>query len=107
MSRAVVVRQHGGPEVLELADQHVGAPGPGEVKLRQEAIGLNFVDVYQRTGLYKLDLPFIPGTEAAGTVEAVGEGVTDFRPGDRVGYGTGSGAYAEQRLIAADKLTPI
>src|SRR5262245_25248313 len=107
MSRAVVVREHGGPEALKLEDVAVGPPGPGEVKVRHEAIGLNFVDVYQRTGLYKLDLPATPGGEAVGIIQAVGEGVTEFEPGDRVGYATGSGAYADERLITTNRLVRI
>jgi len=107
MSRAIVVRELGGPEVLKLEDRAVAAPGPGEVKVRHEAIGLNFADTYNRTGLYKVDLPFVPGSEAAGTVEAVGEGVSDFKPGDRVGYAGPLGAYAEERLVPADRLVPL
>ena len=107
MSRAIVVHEFGGPEVLKLEEREVGAPGPGEVKLRHEAIGLNFADVYNRTGLYKLPLPFVLGGEGAGVVTAVGEGVTDFRPGDRVAYSGPAGAYADERLIAADKLVPV
>jgi NADPH2:quinone reductase len=107
VSRAVVIRRNGGPEVLTLEDREVGAPGPGEVKLRHEAIGLNFIDVYHRTGLYKMDLPFTPGIEGAGIVEAVGAGVTDFRPGDKVGYTGPAGSYADERLIAADRLVPV
>jgi NADPH2:quinone reductase len=107
VSRAVVIRQTGGPEVLTLEDRTVGAPGVGEVKLRHEAIGLNFIDVYHRTGLYKMDMPLTPGVEGAGIVEAVGEGVTDFRPGDRAGYAGPVGSYADERLIPADKLVPI
>ena len=86
MSRAVIVHHNGGPEVLALEERDIGAPGPGQVKLRHAAIGLNFIDVYHRTGLYKLELPFVPGIEGAGTVEAVGEGVAELRVGDRVGY---------------------
>lgn len=107
MSRAIVVHEFGGPEVLKLEEREVGAPGPGEIKIRHEAIGLNFADTYNRTGLYKVDLPFTPGSEAAGIVEAVGEGVTDFTAGDRVGYAGPLGAYADERLIAADKVVPL
>lgn len=107
MSRAIVIRELGGPEVLKLEERTVGAPGPGEVKVRHEAIGLNFVEVYQRTGLYKVDLPFTPGIEAAGVVEAVGAGVTDFNRGDRVAYVGPPGSYADERLIAADKLVHV
>jgi NADPH2:quinone reductase len=107
VSRAIVIRELGGPDVLKLEDRQVGAPGPGEVKLRHQAIGLNFADTYNRTGLYKVDVPFTPGSEAAGTVEAVGQGVTDFKAGDRVGYAGSLGAYAEERLVPADRLVPL
>ena len=107
MSRAIVIRALGGPEVLQLEEREVGAPGPGEVKVRHEAIGLNFADTYNRTGLYKVDVPFTPGSEAAGTIQAVGQGVTDFKVGDRVGYAGGVGAYSEERLIPADRLVPL
>lgn len=107
MSRAIVVRELGGPEVLKLEERVVGAPGPGEVKVRHEAIGLNFADTYNRTGLYKVDVPFVPGSEAAGIVEAVGEGVSEFKPGDRVGYAGPIGAYADERLVPADRLVPL
>ena len=107
MSRAIVIRELGGPEVLRLEDREVGEPGPGEVKVRHEAIGLNFADTYNRTGLYKVDVPFTPGSEAAGTVTAVGEGVTDFKAGDRVGYAGPLGAYADERLVAADRVVPL
>jgi len=107
MSRAIVVRDLGGPDVLKLEDREVGAPGPGQVKLRHEAIGLNFVDAYHRTGLYKTELPFTPGVEGAGVVTAVGQGVSDFHPGDRVAYAGPMGSYAEARLIPADKLARV
>jgi len=107
MSRAIVVREIGGPEVLKLEDREVGEPGPGQVKLRHEAIGLNFVDVYHRIGLYKTELPFTPGIEGAGIVTAVGPEVTDFHPGDRVAYAGPMGSYADERLIPADKLVRV
>jgi NADPH2:quinone reductase len=107
VSRAIVVHETGGPEVLKLEERTVGDPGPGQLKLRHEAIGLNFVDVYQRTGLYKMPVPFTPGGEGAGIVEAVGEGVEDFSVGDRVAYSAGVGAYADERLIEADKVVPL
>ena len=84
MSLAVQIRQHGGPEELHIVDVPVGEPGPGEVRIRHHAIGLNFIDVYQRTGLYANPLPLALGMEGAGVVEAVGEGVTGFAPGERV-----------------------
>jgi NADPH2:quinone reductase len=107
MSRAIVIRQHGGPEVLTLEERDVGDPGPGQVRIRHTAIGINFVDVYQRTGLYKMELPMVAGNEAAGVVTAVGEGVSEFKEGDRVGYTSPPGAYADERLIAAAKVIPI
>jgi NADPH2:quinone reductase len=107
MSRAFVVHNFGGPEVLELENREVAAPGPGEIKVRHRAIGLNFADVYNRTGLYKLPLPFVIGGEAAGEVTAVGEGVTDFAVGDRVGYIGPAGSYADERLLPAARAFPV
>ena len=108
MTRAVRVHAYGGPEVLQVEDIAVGAPGPGEVKLRQTAIGLNFIDVYLRTGLYPQPvMPFIPGAEGAGVVAEIGTGVTDLKVGDRVAYAVTSGGYAEERLIAANRVVPL
>ncbi|MGB3272144.1 MAG: quinone oxidoreductase, partial [Xanthobacteraceae bacterium] len=108
MTKAVRVHKHGGPEVLAYEDVEVGAPGPGEVRIRQTVLGLNFIDVYYRTGLYKPPgLPFVAGNEAAGVVEAVGPDVTDFHPGDRVAYYHNLGAYAEARVIPAAKLVKL
>jgi NADPH2:quinone reductase len=92
--------------VLELEEREVGTPGPGEIKIRNRAIGLNFVDVYQRTGLYKMSLPMTPGGEGAGTVTAVGAGVSEFMPGDRVLY-SGNGAYADEVAVNADKVVKL
>lgn len=103
MSRAFVVREYGGPEQLKLEQVEVAAPGPGQLKIRNKAIGLNFVDVYQRTGLYKTPLPFVAGNEGAGEVIAVGPGVTSFKPGDRIAYQGPVGAYADERLLPAEK----
>jgi NADPH2:quinone reductase len=103
MSRAFIVREHGGPEQLMLEDLEVPSPGPGQLKVRNRAIGLNFVDVYQRTGLYATPLPFVAGNEGAGDVLAVGPGVTGFVPGDRIAYQGPVGAYADERLLPADK----
>jgi len=104
-SKAIVIRQYGGPEVLELTEIDVPDPGPGEVQIRHAAIALNFVDVYYRTGLYKpASLPFIAGGEGTGTVIAVGPDVTDFHEGDRVAYPSSNGAYCEVRNIAAKAL---
>lgn len=107
MSRAVVVRAFGGPDVLVLEDRVLNAPGPGEIRIGQTAIGLNFIDVYHRTGLYPNPLPMVPGSEGAGEVTAVGEGVTDFRIGDRVAYQGALGAYAEERLLPAERAVHI
>lgn len=107
MSKAVFVREHGGPEVLSVEDREVGAPGIGMIKVRNHAIGLNFIDTYQRSGLYKQPLPFVAGNEGAGEVIAVGEGVTDFRVGDRVAYSGGAGAYAEELLLPEAKAVPV
>jgi len=105
MTNAIMVHEHGGPEVLRWEPVTVGKPGPGQALIRHTAVGLNFIDVYYRTGLYQAPLPFTPGMEGAGIVEAVGEGVTDIAPGDRVGYGQSPlGAYAEYRLIPAANL---
>ena len=107
MVTAIRVHETGGPEVMKAEQVDVGAPGAGQVRLRHTAIGVNFIDTYFRTGLYKTALPFIPGNEAAGVVEAVGEGVTDFKPGDRVAYIFGPGTYVQERLVPADKLVPV
>lgn len=109
MPNAIRIHELGGPEVLRWEEITVGEPGPGEVRLRQTAVGLNFIDVYFRTGLYKAPaLPFIPGLEGAGVVEAVGAGVDALAVGDRVAYATQPlGAYAEARVMAADRLVKV
>ncbi|MDO8981266.1 MAG: quinone oxidoreductase [Afipia sp.] len=108
MSKAVRVHQVGGPEVMIYEDVDVPAPGNGEVRIRQHAIGLNFIDTYYRTGLYKApSLPFIVGNEASGEVVSVGPGVTNFHPGDRVAYYFNLGGYATERNIPADKLVKL
>jgi NADPH2:quinone reductase len=109
MSKAIEVSTHGGPEVLTYTDVDPGKPGPGEVLIRHTAIGLNFLDTYFRSGLYPAPngLPLIPGGEAAGVVEALGEGIGELSAGDRVAYAVNLGAYAEQRRIAADRLVKI
>jgi len=102
MPLAVQIRRNGGPEVMELAEVAVGDPGPGEIRIRHHACGLNFIDVYQRSGLYALPLPLTLGMEAAGVVEAVGEGVTHLKPGDRAAYASQPpGAYSEVRVMPA------
>lgn len=107
MTKVVAVNSFGGPDVLSVEDWPVSDPGPGQARIRQTAIGLNFIDTYQRSGLYPQALPFVGGNEGAGVVTAVGEGVTAVQVGDRVCYQGTPGAYAEERLIAADKLVPI
>ncbi len=108
MPKAIRVHQPGGPEALRWEDVSPGAPGPGQVRLRHTFVGLNFIDVYHRNGLYKLPLPFTPGQEGAGIVVAVGADVTGFGLGDRVAYGTAPpGAYAEERLVPADRLVAL
>lgn len=108
MSRTVIIEQAGGPEMLKLVDQEVGDPGPGEIRIRHHAVGLNFIDVYQRTGLYPLPLPQALGMEAAGIVEAVGEGVTHLKEGDRAAYAAvPPGAYAEARVMPAAQVCPL
>src|SRR4051794_23976723 len=107
MPNAIRVHETGGPEVLKWEEVEVGEPGPGQVRIRQEAAGLNFIDVYHRTGLYAQPLPFIPGVEGAGTVDAVGPDVNVLKAGDRVAYGGPVGGYAELRLIPADRLVKL
>ncbi|MFJ4288713.1 quinone oxidoreductase family protein [Cupriavidus sp. NPDC089707] len=103
MSKAIRVEQTGGPEVMQWVDVEVGEPGPGQVRVRHEAVGLNYIDVYFRTGLYKQPLPGGLGMEGAGVVEAVGEGVGHVSVGDRVAYaGRPTGAYAQVRVMPAD-----
>jgi NADPH2:quinone reductase len=107
VTRVVAVNAVGGPEVLSLEDWPLGEPGPGQARVRQTAIGLNFIDTYQRSGLYPMALPFVGGNEGAGVVTAVGEGVTEVKVGDRVCYQGTPGAYAEERLAPVEKLVPI
>lgn len=102
MSKAVRIDQHGGPEQLKIVDLGVGDPGPGEIRIRHHAVGLNFIDVYHRTGLYQLPMPAALGMEAAGVVEAVGEGVSHLKPGDRAAYASQPpGSYCEVRVMPA------
>lgn len=109
MTKAIRIHATGGPEVMRWEDIEVGEPGPGEVRLRHHAVGLNFIDVYHRTGLYPLpSLPVVLGLEGAGEVEAVGTGVEGLAPGDRVAYAGGPpGGYAEARLIPAHRLVKL
>jgi len=108
MAKAIRINKTGGPEVLQLEEVQVGDPGPGQARVRHTAIGVNYLDTYQRSGLYPMPLPMGAGNEAAGVVEAVGQGVTLVKAGDRVAYcGGAPGAYAESRLFAADRLVKV
>ena len=108
LSKAIFVNECGGSEALSYQDYQVGDPGPGEALVRNTAIGVNYIDTYYRSGLYPAALPLIPGDQAAAVVEAVGTGVTEFKPGDRVAYASKPlGAYAQERLIDADLLVPL
>ncbi|GJD98688.1 MULTISPECIES: quinone oxidoreductase family protein [Methylobacterium] len=102
MPKAIRVHEYGGPEVMRYEEVEVGAPGPGRIRVRQTAVGVNFIDIYFRSGLYKApQLPFTPGNEGAGEVVAVGEGVSGLAVGDRVAYGSASGTYAEEVVVEA------
>src|SRR6185503_11518277 len=107
MAKAIRYHKQGGPEVLQLDDVEVGDPGQGQVRIRHTAIGVNFVDTYQRSGLYPMQLPQVGGNEGAGVVEAVGAGVTDLKAGDRVAYTGLVGAYCEKRIAPADRLVKL
>jgi len=107
MVAAVRVHKIGGPEVLTYEDVDVGPPGPGQLRIKQYAIGVNFIDVYFRIGMYPAALPFVAGNEGAGEVVAVGEGVTNFKVGDRVAYVVGLGGYAAERLLPADRAVKL
>jgi NADPH2:quinone reductase len=108
MVKAVRVHEYGGPEALSVDEIDVGAPGPGEALVRHTAVGLNFIDTYHRSGLYKLEqLPHTLGVEGAGIIEAVGTDVTDLTPGDRVAYGGGIGSYCEMRVMDAGRLVKL
>lgn len=109
MTHAIRIHELGGPEVLRWEQVDVGEPGPGEVRIRHAAVGLNYIDVYFRTGLYPgPELPFTPGMEAAGVVEAVGDGVAELAVGDRVAYASGPlGSYAEVRIMPAARVVPL
>lgn len=107
MPKAIRIHQTGGPEALKWEDVEVGQPGPGEARIRQTAVAVNYIDTYQRSGLYPMQLPAGVGNEAAGVVESVGDGVTIVKPGDRVAYAGLVGAYAEARVVPADKLVVL
>lgn len=105
--QAIRVHTVGGPEVLQYEDLALPEPKPGEARVKIEASGVNYIDTYQRSGIYKLPLPFILGQEAAGVVDAVGAGVTEVKPGDRVAYASAMGAYAEHAVVPAWRLVPV
>ena len=105
--KLIQIAQNGGPEVLKIAEAPVPTPGPGQALIRIHAIGINYVDTYFRAGLYKAALPFTPGNEAAGVVEAIGADVTELKPGDRVAYAMTLGSYAEYTCVAASHLVPL
>ncbi|TAK84056.1 MAG: quinone oxidoreductase [Betaproteobacteria bacterium] len=107
MAKAVRFHKQGGPEVLQYEDVQVGEPGPGQARIRHTAIGVNFVDTYQRSGLYPMQLPAIAGNEGAGVVEALGPGVSDLKPGDRIAYTGLPGSYCEARVVPAERLVKL
>ena len=108
MTKAIRIHQHGGPEVLVWEDVEVGTPSAGQVRLRQTAVGLNYIDIYQRDGLYPLgEMPVSLGMEAAGVIEELGDGVTDFAVGDRVAYAMALGAYTTERVMATTRLVKV
>ena len=108
MALTAIIEAHGGPEKFKLVDLDVGEPGNNEVRIAHKAVGLNFIDVYQRTGLYPMQLPHAMGMEAAGVIEAVGEGVTHLKVGDRAAYASNPpGAYSEVRVMPAAQVCPL
>src|SRR5947209_11965425 len=108
MAHAILFEKPGGPDVLSWQQVEIGKPGQGQVRLRHSAVGLNFIDTYQRSGLYQRPMPSGLGSEAAGVVEEVGPGVSGLKPGDRVAYAGGPiGAYADERVMPADRLVPV
>lgn len=108
MTQAIRIHEHGGPEVMKWETVDVGNPGANQIRIRHTAVGLNYIDTYHRTGLYKIPLPSVIGREGAGVVEAIGEGVTGLSVGDRVAYASAPiGSYAEARLIPADRVVKV
>lgn len=108
MARTIIIEAHGGPEQLKLVDRPVGDPGPGQIRVSHRACGLNFIDVYQRSGLYPMALPTALGMEASGVVEALGEGVTHLKVGDRIAYASAPpGAYCDARVMPAAQVCPL
>ncbi len=107
MAKAVRYHKQGGPEVMQYEEVAVGEPGQGQVRIKHTAIGVNFVDTYQRSGLYPMQMPAVAGNEGAGVVEAVGAGVTDLKAGDRIAYTGLPGSYCEQRVVPADRMVKL
>ena len=107
MSKSILINETGGPEKMQLTDVEVGSPGPGEVKIKHTAIGLNFIDIYTRSGLYSTPLPNAVGREGAGVIVEVGRKVKGFRKGDRVAYSGVLGAYCEERVMGVDQLVKV
>ena len=109
MVAAVRVHKHGGPEVLTFEDIEIGEPGQGQIKIKQRACGINFIDTYFRMGMYPspVGMPFVAGNEGAGDVIAVGPGVTDIKVGDRIGYVVALGGYAAERLLPAERVVKL
>ncbi|MFT4469850.1 quinone oxidoreductase family protein [Arthrobacter sulfonylureivorans] len=107
MAKAIVAAAPGGPEVLQLQDVDIPQPGPGELLVKVAAAGVNFIDTYERSGVYNVRFPYTPGGEAAGTVEAVGDGVEDFRAGDRVAFAEGARTYAQYTVVSAEAALPV
>src|SRR5438132_6911964 len=105
--KAIRVESTGGPEVLKLVELPTPPPGPGEALVRVEAAGVNFIDIYQRSGQYPLPLPLSVGVEGAGVIEAIGASVSDLKPGDRVAWAAGPGSYATHVVVPAARLVPI
>ena len=105
--QAIRIDEYGSPEVMRLWEVDTPEPGPGEVRISVEAVGVNFIDIYHRTGLYAVEMPFTPGVEGAGEIEAVGPGVKEFAPGDRVGWTMHPGSYAESAIVPAKKVIPL
>ncbi len=108
MPHAIRIHDFGGPEAMRWEEVQIGAPGPGEIRVRHHAVGLNYIDVYHRTGLYpQPEMPFTLGTEGAGVVTAVGDGVSEFAPGDRIAYAGPIGAYSQERIMPADRAVKL
>ena len=107
MAKAIRFHRQGGPEVLQVDDVPVGEPGPGQIRIRHTAIGVNFVDIYQRSGLYPMQMPATGGNEGVGIVDAVAKGVKDVKAGDRVCYTGLPGSYCESRLVPADRVVKV